>query len=1391
MNFIKILALQFRKFTKNFYYMEPKVLEIRRDIISNFISLTKVFTSSPFDTVLLRQKEALEMFGNYDDEKSKEEEIKILSNKEYISEVFSFDKIKPSLVFFNKDGQSLSIISNNDEKDDEYKKLKILWNSQQLKNKNNELVNYKNMKHNKFLEQIKILFSLDKLSLNDIQDICDKLGNYIFVSDNFIKMVRILLNIEAKIPVILMGETGVGKTKLLEMLATLYGGGEANWKKLQIHAGITDEKIIKFLEDVTQEVINEGREKEIIWIFFDEINTCNSLGLITEIMCNHTYLGKKISDNFVFLGACNPYRLLTKKMKESGLVYYNVKQKNQLNNLVYTVNPLPHSLLNFVFDFGSLKPEDEKKYIENTVISILQKMKRENYIDQISKEDFTKIGNDIIKSIIICHNYLKEIYDNSSVSLREIRRFGIFFEYFFKNIDKERKLDIKTRMKSSLYMTLYICYYIRLNDKKNRETLAQKLDKFFERKFLVFPENQVGKLTEIMSIEREKGIALNRALKENLFTCFTCIENNIPLIIIGKPGTGKSLSFQILYNTLKGEHSENEFFRKIGKLYRYYYQGSETSTAEGIEKVFEKALNAKKKDKENKNIILVFFDEMGLAERSSNNPLKVMHYLLERDTENSVPFLGISNWRLDAAKINRVINLSITDYDVEDLEETAITISRALDSNLTNTYESFFKTLARTYNDYINFKKEGLEEYKNFHGNRDFYNLIKTAIRELMNKKEEISKQPKRILTEIGIHSLNRNFGGLDETNKKIIEYFKEQYKNDFDETVDINKSFSVLDAIEKNVNDQNGRYLMLISDGNCGNEIVKYLLKKMNKKYIELIGSKYVSDAKSGKYTEEMLNKVKYIMETDNVLILKDLDNIYPSLYDLFNQNFSISGERKSARIAFEYSEVSSDVNKDFHVIVIVNSEQIKQLLLDPPFLNRFEKHIITYKMLLEPKDIKISEKICNYLELISSFNHNKDLKIDLEKLLVNCQEHQIESLIFKIKNDLKNDVTNRQKEGKEDLTLLEGDKYEEIIIKEVFKKIVPTFCQDIIAAMLHSNLPQEYNKYNEMVLDIYKNTNYDNFDSYFKELTSKKSVIYTFSKSTESILEDDKIIRNEFGSFDSQNVLNLMSDSFKSNDSLLQKFLDFIEHEKYKILIMRFTEKDLYIINTIRYLISMFEKENPSIRDKIIIIMILKERFTKGKELKKKPDLIPFVDDEYNQIFIDNLIGKEHLNILKIMEKKGEELAQEFLNNSNFVENKIFTALNYFHYNIYYETKELNKKNYTTKIAEKIIADDTIKKLILNNLIKQGNSIKEVIKVIQDIFLSDNLDVNDIDLFEVIGSKLSTYFFSFLVNIIAYTFKTNILNQLLCNPKYELILQNEYFLNLINQAFDKATFN
>ena len=129
--------------------------------------------------------------------------------------------------------------------------------------------------------------------------------------------------------------------------------------------------------------------------------------------------------------------------------------------------------------------------------------------------------------------------------------------------------------------------------------------------------------------------------------------------------------------------------------------------------------------------------------------------------------------------------------------------------------------------------------------------------------------------------------------------------------------------------------------------------------------------------------------MEAPNILILKDLDVVYPSLYDLFNQNFTNCGDKKFARIAFEYAKVSSQVDKDFHAVVIVNKIQIQHLKLDPPFLNRFEKHIINFNMLLEEKDKEIANKLYDFIRLIASFNENKDLKIDLDKLLINCEKH------------------------------------------------------------------------------------------------------------------------------------------------------------------------------------------------------------------------------------------------------------------------------------------------------------------------------------------------------------------------------------------------------------------
>jgi ATP-dependent Clp protease ATP-binding subunit ClpA len=251
MNFIKILSVQFVKFCNNIYFspdnINPNNREIienaRKVVIKNFILLTKVFACSPYDNILLGQAESLKFM--YKSNKLNIKENVLLSLAKDKKEIFSFEKIKPSLVFFNKDGQSLSIISNCNKSDKEYQDLKALWNSQNYGNNNNsDLTDYKSLSHDEFLKEIKNLFSLDKMSIDELKLLCESSGHYIFVSDNYIKMVRILLNIEAKIPTILMGETGVGKTKLMEILSTLYGNGKSKWKILQIHAGITDQDIV-------------------------------------------------------------------------------------------------------------------------------------------------------------------------------------------------------------------------------------------------------------------------------------------------------------------------------------------------------------------------------------------------------------------------------------------------------------------------------------------------------------------------------------------------------------------------------------------------------------------------------------------------------------------------------------------------------------------------------------------------------------------------------------------------------------------------------------------------------------------------------------------------------------------------------------------------------------------------------------------------------------------------------------------------------------------------------------------------------------------------------------------------------------------------------------------
>jgi len=189
-------------------------------------------------------------------------------------------------------------------------------------------------------------------------------NNYVITNDNFKKMVLLVYRIIANVPVIVMGDTGCGKTSLITKLNQILNGGKTTLKIINIHPGYNDEKLCKKMDEANDEAIKiKAEQNKELWVFFDEINTCLSLSLLTEIFINRTYNGKKLEDNIRLIGACNPYRKRKGNKEKCGLS----RSDDIDNELVYLVQPLPQSLLYYVFSFGAIDEIDEKNIFKNKI----------------------------------------------------------------------------------------------------------------------------------------------------------------------------------------------------------------------------------------------------------------------------------------------------------------------------------------------------------------------------------------------------------------------------------------------------------------------------------------------------------------------------------------------------------------------------------------------------------------------------------------------------------------------------------------------------------------------------------------------------------------------------------------------------------------------------------------------------------------------------------------------------------------------------------------------------------------------------------------------------------------------------------------------------------------
>ncbi|EMP27441.1 hypothetical protein UY3_15462 [Chelonia mydas] len=804
--------------------------------------------------------------------------------------------------------------------------------------------------------------------------------SYQLTLDNTMKMLAIHLRFQCGIPVIVMGETGCGKTKLVQFMCSLQRAGRdvQNMILVRVHGG-TSSKIIhqKVKEAIELARYNEETHNMDTVLFFDEANTTEAVFAIKEVLCDQSVNGEPISTTRLkVVAACNPYKRHTKetieKLEKAGLGY-RVRSEDTLEKLgyiplrqlVYRVQPLPPSMLPLVWDFGELNEKTQSLYIRQIVKSIVK--------DKLPEDNM-----DVFTSVIsTSQKFLREKREECRIaSLRDIERcMGVLLWFYnlrdllFPLIDEKKseaqhsqdqdpsihalakgcekdQISLLNEAQRSLVLAVGVCYYVSL---ESRQDYLKEIAKCFSvPESLLQQEIVLCQEVFLDNLSVPKTTARNDALRENIFMMVICMDLRVPLLLVGKPGSSKSLSKTIAADAMQGRLSKTELFKRCKQVQLVSFQCSPHSKPEGIISTFKQCAQFQRGQKLEEFASVVILDEIGLAEDSPEMPLKTLHPLLEDgcvDDEAPEPykkvgFVGISNWALDPAKMNRGLLVFRTDLNKDELVKTAKGICP--DEMHVTKIGRLFPPLADFYCKIL--KEQSME----FFGLRDFYSLIKMILSYTKNI-ESISQEG-----ELISKAILRNFGGLKDLNP--LELFRKYSPISLPSNLETIHTVRLLqENLDKKQMGFVSRYLLLLTTNHAAFQIIQ-MTKLMDIENCDIIfGSGFPRDQEYSQVCRSV-NRVKICMETGRPVILLNIQNLYESLYDALNQCFVRLGGNYYVDLGLGTHRVKCRVKEEFRLIVI-EEKDVVYTQFPTPLLNRLEKHCLEMNTILhwQQKDLRM----------------------------------------------------------------------------------------------------------------------------------------------------------------------------------------------------------------------------------------------------------------------------------------------------------------------------------------------------------------------------------------------------------------------------------------------------
>jgi hypothetical protein len=518
----------------------------------------------------------------------------------------------------------------------------------------------------------------------------DPLVKFGMSGPTFLRAMIMFQRIALRQPVVLVGDTGCGKTSFIELIDRFLSLAKGPpIRTLNVHGDITRAEVDKFVE-----------EPGIL--LFDEFNTSGICPYIEW---------KILNSKMMMIGAMNPYQkteeisalfskigmpqALRTDVVPVSLVARHAVESTDMSSMKYFVHEVSGSIHALEINCNPMMmkakenrwlPREEADNIRSLLrarLSASVLRTHENsavQFDQARVDEFFEFLVDcLLRSFVWLRTFMNE---RAVVSFRDVETAWDFAEHFFKEFygtDIAAKCSVLFSMIVNFALrlpaTMLVSHvsdqvrgHIRALAKNHQirsgrgvievrssylDCLPGQLELPIELPAVLSPAaklmaafDRYAYSTCWNDIVRQPEVWKFKSFVYHVFLIRKCIDLRRNCFIIGLPGTSKSYAVQHLKDT----------------VFMTTYMCSRTSSSESLMSRYYDAAYVSVTARKAK--VLCVLEEMGIANANPKRPLKVLHFVLDQgimatDEKGYVkcPTVGVSNYAMDFANMSRGILL--------------------------------------------------------------------------------------------------------------------------------------------------------------------------------------------------------------------------------------------------------------------------------------------------------------------------------------------------------------------------------------------------------------------------------------------------------------------------------------------------------------------------------------------------------------------------------------------------------------------------------------------------------------------------------------------------------------------------------------------------------------